>query len=182
MLRGKPEALTLLAPEQRVKHMPRLYHRPPKYSLHKGTKQAPVSLRGERIYLGPYGSPESHEKYQELLKKWHAERDEQSVASRAAEVTADKVNQVTAATLRAKRRAGSPLTVNELVLVYRRHAHRYYRKNGKITREATISDDVIRYLRKHHAATFVDDFGPVALDELRDGMITDLDWSRKTHQ
>jgi len=69
--------------------------------------------------------------------------------------------------------------VNELVLVYRRHTYQYYRKNGKLTREATIIDDVIRFLRKHHATTFLDDFGPVSLDELRDGMITDLDWSRK---
>ncbi len=53
--------------------------------------------------------------------------------------------------LRQKRRQGSPLTINELVLVYRRHTHEYYRKNGKVTREATIIDDVIRYLRKHHA-------------------------------
>lgn len=159
--------------------MPRLYHRPPKYCLHKGTKQATVSLHGERVYLGPYGSPESHFKYQELLRKWHAERDKQQSAGGLVEVGAEKVTQVTAAALRAKRQAGSPLTVNELVLVYRRHTHQYYRKNGKITREATITDDVIRFLRKHHATTFLDDFGPVALDELRDGMITDLDWSRK---
>ena|GEM_PF-4902017 len=37
-LRGKSPELTLLAPEQRAKHMPRLFHRPPKYSLHKGTR------------------------------------------------------------------------------------------------------------------------------------------------
>lgn len=91
----------------------------------------------------------------------------------------DKAAQITPAILRDKRRRDSPLTVNELVLVYRWHTHQYYRKNGEVTREATITDDVIRYLRKHHATTFLDDFGPVALDELRDGMITDLDWSRK---
>ena len=158
--------------------MPRLYHRPPKYSLHKGTKQATVSLQGKRVYLGPFGSPESHKKYQEVLRQWQALRDQ----APPVEVTAasnEKTASVTTAALRDKRRSGSPLTVNELVLVYRRHTHLYYRKNGKITREATIIDDVIRYLRKHHATTFLKDFGPVALDELRDGMITDLDWSRK---
>ncbi len=80
--------------------------------------------------------------------------------------------------LREKRLAGSPLTINELVFVYRQHTHEYYRKNGKLTREATIIDDAIRYLRKHHTLTFLQDFGPVALDELREGMIADLDWSR----
>ena len=55
--------------------MPRLYHRSPKYSLHKRNRQATVSLHGKRVYLGPYGSPESHVKYQEILKAWQAERD-----------------------------------------------------------------------------------------------------------
>ena len=161
--------------------MPRLYHRPPKYCRHKGTNQATISLHGERIYLGPYGSPQSHEKYQEYLKQWHAERDQWPARSEPEDdSTADnRVTGITCAALRAKRRAGSPLTINELVLVYRRHTHQYYRKNGKVTREATITDDVIRFLRKHHATIFIEDFGPVALDELRNGMITDLDWSRK---
>lgn len=65
------------------------------------------------------------------------------------------------------------------MLVYRRHSYRYYRKNDKVTREATIIDDVIRFLRKHHATKFLEDFGPVALDELRNDMISELDWSRK---
>ena len=48
--------------------MPRLFHRPPLYRLHKSTKQAVVSFFGNKIYLGPYGSPRSHERYQEILK------------------------------------------------------------------------------------------------------------------
>jgi hypothetical protein len=71
---------------------------------------------------------------------------------------------ITPAKLREKRFAGSPLTVNELVFVYRQHAREYYQKHGRITREATIIDDAIRYLRKHHATTFLHEFGPVALD------------------
>ena len=113
MLRGKSPKLTLLAPEQRAKHMPRLFHRPPKYSLHKGTKQAVVSLRGKRIYLGPFGSAQSHAAYQEVLQNWYKGRDvtlQQKPAAKAASVSA--------ATLREKRRAGSPLAINELVLVW----------------------------------------------------------------
>ena len=55
--------------------MPRLFHRPPKYCLHKGTQQAIVSLRGKRIYLGPFGSAQSHAAYQEVLQNWHQGRD-----------------------------------------------------------------------------------------------------------
>ena len=57
--------------------MPRHYHRPPKYCLHKGTKQATVSINGQRIYLGPYGSPQSHIKYQQVLKQWQEKRDQE---------------------------------------------------------------------------------------------------------
>ena len=35
------------------------------------------------------------------------------------------------------------------------------------------------YLRKHYGDTCLSEFGPVALDELRDAMIDELDWSRK---
>ena len=160
--------------------MPRLYHRPPKYCLHKGTKQATVSIHGTRLYLGPFGSPESHAKYQELLKQWQASRDrQQRPNSDFAAAKADNVvASITTSALRAKRQAGSPITINELILVYRRHTHRYYQKNGKLTREATIIDDVVRFLRTYHSTTYVDDFGPVALDELRQSMIDELDWAR----
>lgn len=159
--------------------MPRLYHRPPKYCLHKGTMQATVSLHGERIYLGPHGSPKSHAEYQKVLLRWQSERDAVQVEEPSKDSVEKELSGITAATLRKKRFAGSPITINELALVFRRHARQYYQKNGKITREATLIDDVIRILRKHHATEFLDDFGPVALDALREKMISDLDWSRK---
>lgn len=174
---GCPREHPLLAPCKRADVMPRLFHRPPKYSLHKSTKQAVVSLHGKRIHLGPYGSPESHRKYQEFLRSWESDRNKRPEP----EPTPSKPNvaAITPAKLREKRFAGSPLTVNELVFVYRHHAREYYQKHGRVTREATIIDDAIRYLRKHHATTFLHEFGPVALDELRSGMIRDLGWSRR---
>jgi integrase len=155
--------------------MPRLYHRPPKYCLHKATRQATVSLNGKRIYLGPYGSPKSHSAYQKVLQDWHNGRD--GAVKPPVEAVVE-IAKVTTVSLREKRRSGAPLTINELVLVYRRHTHQYYRKNGEVTREATIIDDAIRFLRKHHATTFLEGFGPVSLDELRSRMISELDWSR----
>lgn len=71
------------------------------------------------------------------------------------------------------------ITIDELILVYRRHTHGYYRKNGKVTREAELIDEVIRLVRKKHGKEPIEEFGPTALSDLREEMIDDLDWSRK---
>ncbi len=39
----------------------------PSYRLHKPSGQARVIIDGEHIYLGHYGSPESHERYARLI-------------------------------------------------------------------------------------------------------------------
>ena len=163
--------------------MPRLFHRPPKYRLHKSTKQAIVSLNGERIYLGPYGSRKSHQRYQAILKKWEkARHDEWSPDAKPEEGLPEKLPKVvtlTPAMLREKRLTGLPVSISELIYAYRQHTKEYYRKNGEITREAGAIDDALRLLRKHHASTSAADFGPLALDELRNAMIDEADWSRK---
>ena len=46
--------------------MPRLVNKLPRYTRHKGG-QARVRYNGKCIYLGKYGSPESHEKYAQFL-------------------------------------------------------------------------------------------------------------------
>lgn len=163
--------------------MPRLFHRPPKYRFHNSTKQAVVSFFGKTIYLGPYGSQQSHERYQDLLKEWEQRRRESHRLPDAIDEPDPAelkriVASVTAASLRTKAKAGAPVSINELILVYRRHAHEYYRKRGVVTREAGMIDDVLRVLRRHHGATIAGDFGPVMLDELREKMIDELDWSR----
>ena len=159
--------------------MPRLYHRPPKYCLHKGTKQATVSINGNRVYLGPYGSKRSHEKYQELLKNWQSERHQQNGSSYAESRAKAIAEAITVATLREKRNQGHTISINELALVYRRHAKQYYRKNGKVTREAGLIDDVIRLVRKDHGKEPIEEFGPTDLSALREKMIDDVDWSRQ---
>ena len=165
--------------------MPRLFHQPPKYRLHKSTKQAVVSFFGETLYIGPFGSSKSHQRYQELLYEWEKRRHEERPvakledADESCKTDPEKVAaSVTTATLREKVKAGSPVTISELILVYRRHTRRYYRKNGEITREAGAIDDVLRLLRKYHGTSYAQEFGPVALDELREKMIDEMDWSR----
>ena len=157
--------------------MPRLFHRPPQYRLHKSTKQAIVSLAGKRIYLGPYGSARSHQKYQEVIQAWQAARQERPAAVKSRDEAL--VEAITPATLREKRRHGLEVTINELVLVYRRHTHQYYCKHGKITREAETIDEAIRLVRSKHGRQDIMELGPVALEEMREQMIDELDWSRK---
>jgi len=45
-------------------------HRPPAYRLHKARNCAVVTIDGRNYYLGPFGSPESHEKYAHLVAEW----------------------------------------------------------------------------------------------------------------
>ena len=49
--------------------MPKL-NKPPKYC--KMGKYAVVYLNGKKIYLGLYGSPESHAAYSRLIAEWQA--------------------------------------------------------------------------------------------------------------
>ena len=48
--------------------MSKLSRRVPSYQNHR-SGQARVSIRGKTYYLGKYGTPESHEKYDELIKE-----------------------------------------------------------------------------------------------------------------
>ena len=47
----------------------------PSYCRHKATGQAVVRLNGRDHYLGPYGTPESHERYARLIAQWQAGRN-----------------------------------------------------------------------------------------------------------
>ena len=42
----------------------------PAYLLHQATGQARVRINGKDIYRGPFGSPESKERYREVLQEW----------------------------------------------------------------------------------------------------------------
>ncbi len=47
-------------------------NRPPSYRYHKARKCAVVTIFRKNRYLGPYGSPESHEAYERWLAKWRS--------------------------------------------------------------------------------------------------------------
>ena len=49
--------------------------RPPKYQLHKATGQARVRIKGRDIYLGKYLSPESEQRYRQVIADWLKNQD-----------------------------------------------------------------------------------------------------------
>ena len=46
----------------------------PSYCLHKASGRAVVRLGGRDVYLGEYGSPESHEEYERVIAEWRSGR------------------------------------------------------------------------------------------------------------
>ena len=111
--------------------MPRLKNRPPKYYLHKRSGSAVVRINGREVYLGKYGSPESHERYAEALAEWKESLQPEPATP---ETAFDKLaKRVTVVSLRERKEAGHPLTINELIIVSIKRARDYYRKDGKLT-------------------------------------------------
>jgi integrase len=154
--------------------VPKLINRPPAYRLHKSTGQAVISVHGRVIQLGPFGSQKSHARYQEELANWRAVRQKLEL-----EQAAEPEPEVTLNELQARRLRGYPVSIDELALAYLDFARDYYRKNGRVTREAEIIGDMLRLLVRHHSGEAAEEFGPVKLKELRERMIDEVDWCRK---
>lgn len=89
--------------------------RKPSCLHHKATGQARVRIDGKDIYLGPYGSPESRERYDDLMSEWIA---------RNADVSRYR------------------LTEDDLALLFLSDAETYYRNpNGEPTGESKTGID-----------------------------------------
>lgn len=114
----------------------------PAYCLHKPSGQAFVRIRRRFYYLGPYDSPESRERWSELVEQRVLRADESSVE----------------------------MLLSELVLLYLAHAKRYYRKNGHPTSEVGAVEAACRFLMpyRHRRAM---DFGPRTLKAVREDMV-----------
>jgi integrase len=129
--------------------MPRKPGRVPSYRLHKPSGQARVIIDGEHLYLGPYGSPESHEKYARLL------------AERAADQKNDKPRHAPTSD-----GAADPL-VSELALKYDAFARTYYVK-GKECVEMKLA---LRPVLSLYGSEKASKFGPLALKAVRQHMV-----------
>jgi len=119
--------------------------RKPSYLLHKPTGQARTRINRKDHYLGAYGSPESRERYEDLLAEWYA---------RNGDTTQYK------------------LTVDDLAILYVEHAESYYRKpSGEQTTEVTSIRHALRPLIREYGRCRVRDFGPRKLKRVRQSLI-----------
>lgn len=117
----------------------------PAYQLHKGTGQARVRINGQDHWLGNYGSPESRERYDDLISEWFVTHSVER----------------------------SLLTVDDLVLQFMLHAEAYYRKDGLPTSEIHCFRLAFRRLIEEYGPTRAMDFGPRSLKKVRQQMVSD---------
>ena len=131
--------------------MPRLEKALPKLARHKNS--ACVYIGGRRIHLGPWGSKQAQQAYDRRIAEWLKSG---RVATKQIEDT----------------------TVNDVALAYVRHAKKYYVKNGRQTNEVNEIKSAIRHVAALYGTTSAEEFGPLALECVRQRMI-DNGWSRK---
>ncbi len=131
--------------------------KPPAYRKRDGYDQALVTLtdshtRKRRDYwLGPYGSPESHERYHRLVGEWEAggRRLPRPISARGE-----------------RGAAAAPFTINEVMRDYWRHVTVYYSPS-----EAANIRSALRVLRKLCGSVPAIEFGPNKLRLFRDDMV-----------
>lgn len=101
--------------------------RVPAYCLHRSSGRAYVTFSGSPVYLGPYGSQASKDRYDRLIAEFLAS---------GRQVTPPEPS--------------LGVSVNELLLAYLRHAQTYYRKaSGEPTSEFGRLCLSVRELRRH---------------------------------
>lgn len=124
---------------------------PPAYCRHKSKGQAYVNLHGRMVYLGPYGSKESRQRYREVVDAWEAEADEQ----------------------RTKYTARPGCTIAELVAAHSEHAREHYRHaDGTLTSEVRAFALSLRPLLGHVYANLpATQFRPSHLKAIREEWI-----------
>jgi integrase len=124
----------------------------PSYRFHKARGCAVVTVRGRDHYLGEYDSAESREKYNRLVAEYLADR-----ATPASPCPAEP----------------NPITVVELVAHYLRHAHDYYRKDGRPTGEIYPLKRALAVLRRLYGRTPAAAFTPAKLKAVREAMLVE---------
>lgn len=136
--------------------MPILTKALPKYSKHRASGQAVVTLCGKDFYLGPYGTKVSRLEYDRLVAQWLAN----------------------GRTLPGGGKDQAAITVIEVLTAYKKHAAGYYVKNGKITNEFAQIMSALKVVKQLYGREPAAEFGPLKLRAVQQAMM-DLDWSRK---
>lgn len=135
--------------------MPKLSYRAPKYAYHKASGQAVVRINGKLVYLGPFESKESKDRYKQAVTKWADDQDRQTAAVAVV----------------AKSAPESSTTLVELLAEYLDHAETFYVKNDKPTSMVPIIRRMLRLWREMFGAVLVRDIRPSHLKQLQARMV-----------
>jgi integrase len=132
----------------------------PGYSKHSASGQAVVYIDRRPVYLGKYGTPESRQRYADVIAGITARQAAEDAAKPAADLQAG-------------------LTVNELCLRFATEKlPKFKRADGRKTGEYDCFTILIRLMRELFGETLAAEFGPLKLRTLRAAMV-DKDWSRR---
>ena len=121
----------------------------PSFRHHKATGQGYVVLNGTHIYLGRYETPETQQKYHQVIAEWCAN---------------------------GYRLAAPPkeITVMELCAAYWQHAQNHYRRpDGTPTNSLDRVKRVLTSLRGQYGLSTAAEFGPNGLRAIREGWIAE---------
>jgi hypothetical protein len=135
--------------------MPTKRRKVPSYRLHKPSGQARVILDGEHIYLGKFGSPESHEKYDRLVAEWLVRHRASSNSPASTPSTFQS----------------AAVTVNDLLLAFWHRVKQRYVKDGKPTSEQRSFRTALRPVRQLYGHELAANFGPLALVACRQKLV-----------
>lgn len=153
----------------------------PLLRLHRPSGRAVVTFSDAKtkarrdVYCGPYGSPDTIERYHLLVGRW--ERDGRRLAG-VLELS-HRIGVVSAPTAAG---AGDSLgpTIRVLIVKYLKYAEERYRKpDGTPTGHIDSIRTGCRILRALHDETPAAAFGPKALQEVREAMVG-RGWARST--
>lgn len=135
-----PPARRLRGPDKQPRQVQ--FREMPTYPLEPdGRGFAVLHWLGKRAYLGVHGSPESHDRFSEVMNEWVAEYRRTQVA---------------------------PPTIAELLFHYQEFAYQRYQKDGKPTSEVRVVKAVIADLLCGYGTLETNSFTPLNLLELRD--------------
>ena len=117
--------------------------KPPAYRLYRRTGQAVVTLNGQDHYIGRHGTKVSRDAYDSLVGEW--------LANGRRMPTDDQYS----------------LTVTELIASYWSHCRDYYRNVEELDKIRLV----FRAIRGLYGHTTVQDFGPLALKNVRQTLV-----------
>lgn len=126
----------------------------PSYLHHKPSGRAIVRINGKDIPLGRFGSPESRQRYAQILRQIEAGSQQTPSAPPA-------INEA----------SSSVITVAEVIADYMQHARTYYRKHGEPTSELDNIWQALKLTLELYATHPAAEFGPACLRVVREKMI-----------